>query len=265
MTTKSALHIVFVILLFGSVFLNVTLEGITAFGFIVPLISAMIFTWLLISKEPMSAYLFGVLAAGLVVSPWVPIPSFLFLFSPLLYVLGVRLFKANTEEIDVDRLSADEKVVEAEPAETMKASSQSFDNNIEQIPNQQWIIFDEEKYKKQAFTLGDETNFNVIFGTLHLDLTRADLQHDHLELSILNTFGDVRIIVPRDWSVEVESNIVMGSTRAFNRSLEGMFKQKTLRFGTDQASLGHIHIKLINILGSSRLKLEKEKKSAGLF
>lgn len=148
MTTKWALHIVFVMIVFSSIFFECNLIRYNSVGFIVPLISAMIFTWLLMSKEPMSAYLFGVLAAGLAASPWVPIPSFLFLFTPLLYILGVRLFKANTEEIDVDRLSAGEKVDLNESAKISQASPESFDNNIEQIPNQQWIIFDEEKYKK---------------------------------------------------------------------------------------------------------------------
>ncbi|MBB6449527.1 putative membrane protein [Geomicrobium halophilum] len=235
-------------IILGLIFQAIFAGSTSAFGFIVPFIFAVVAAFFVVNAHEGGAYLFMLLSAGVMVGYWTTIATWIFLIViPVLFLLIIKM-KQPVEEIDVDRDFPAQKVY----------SEGSSDPRII-LPRSKWVILNDYKIKKQAFSVGDELELNVILGSAKIDLERALMDGELMDLSLMNVLGDTTIKLPEKWSATVEMNTLLGSVKALGHQEDGIIQRSTIDVGHPASSFGHFNIKINSVLGDVKVVQKRRK------
>ncbi|SDI84742.1 LiaF domain-containing protein [Natribacillus halophilus] len=233
---------------FGLIFNFIFAGAWSPFAFILPLIFAVITLFSVLNRHESAAYFFMVLSAALMVGYWTTMNSWLILAGvPVLFLL-LSMFKKPVREIDVDKdFTADE-------GERVPASQSHV-----VVPKQKWVILGDYKLKKQAFSISDELELNIVLGSATIDLSRAIIEADSMDIAVMNVLGDAKIKLPQEWSATVEINTLLGSVKALGHQEDGFIQRETMQVGHPDHAFGHFNLKITTVLGDVKIHQPKQK------
>ncbi len=112
------------------------------------------------------------------------------------------------------------------------------------------IIFSERNISENPL---DENEYNVVFGSANIDLSKVDLEGERKTLNVNAVFSGVKIRVSRDIPLMVKAEAAFGSVNIPNEGVGGfgtsVFKSKN--YDSDKP---YLYIKASSVFGGIEIK-----------
>ncbi|QQK79538.1 hypothetical protein HUG20_06390 [Salicibibacter cibi] len=246
---RNRMSMVFMLVLAGGLIFNFLLSGMSWFGFILPLLFVLIALLCVLNMHTSGTYFFMSLSVGLMAGYWIPIGTWVFLLAIPVLFLFIAMFNKTGKVIDIDKdLDRTDKRPTSESPQTQLV-----------VPKSKWVVLGDYKLKKQAFSMQDEVELNVILGSASIDMTRAMIEADAMDFAVMDILGETKIKLPEEWSATIEIVSMMSSVKVLGHTEEGMFDRSTLQFGDPNQSFGHLNIKVTTVLGDVKISQKKQK------
>ncbi|QDI92806.1 hypothetical protein EPH95_17875 [Salicibibacter halophilus] len=245
---RSRISMLFMLVLASGLIFNFFMSGISMFGFILPLLFALIALFCALNTHKSGSYFFMALSAGLMAGYWTNIGTWIFLVTiPVLFLI-IAMLKKTGKEIDVDKDLRGSQAPKPEPQQAQLI-----------VPKSKWVVLGDYKLKKQAFSMQDELELNVVLGSASIDMTRAMIETESMDIAVMDVLGETKIKLPEEWSATVEIVSALGSVRVLGHKEEGAFDRTTLQYGEPEHSFGHLNVKVTTILGDVKISQKKQK------
>ncbi|AXF57731.1 LiaF domain-containing protein [Salicibibacter kimchii] len=241
---RSRISMLFMFVLASGLIFQLLMAGVSLFGFILPLIFAFIALFCVFTMHKSGTYFFMALSAALMAGYWTTIGTWIFLVAiPVLFLI-IAMLKKSGKVIDVDKdLGGNGKVQpSSKPAQTQLV-----------VPKSKWVVLGDYKLKKQAFSIQDEVELNVLLGSASIDMSRAAIEVESIDFAVLDVLSETKINLPEEWSATVEIVSVLGSVKVLGHKEEGAFDRTTLQFGEPEQSFGHLNVKVTTVLGEVKI------------
>jgi hypothetical protein len=122
------------------------------------------------------------------------------------------------------------------------------------VPRSKWFVMllGELRRDRRPWKLGETTNGLGFIGEMNLDLSLAALPQTGV-LRVFMGIGEVEIIVPSHLNVMVQACTLLGESRAFGESAEGIFAYShDETFGAPEAP--RLTIQIVNVIGSVTIR-----------
>ncbi|QQK75636.1 hypothetical protein HUG15_08705 [Salicibibacter cibarius] len=246
---RSRISMLLMLVVAGGLIFNFFMAGISPFGFILPFIFALIALFCVLNMHKSGTYFFMSLSAGLIIGYWTTIGNWIFLVAIPVLFLVIAMLKRPGKVIDLDKdLGGSGQVQTSESQQTQLV-----------VPKSKWVVLGDYKLKKQAFSMQNEVELNVILGNASIDMTRAMIEADAMDFSVMDILGETKIKLPEEWSATIEIVSMMSSVKVLGAKEEGMFDRSTLQFGDPNQSFGHLNIKVTTVLGDVKISQKKQK------
>jgi len=246
---RSRISTLLMLVLAGGLIFNFFMTGMSFFGFILPLIFALIALFCVLNTHESGTYFFMSLSAGLMAGYWTTIGTWIFLVAiPVLYLFIVMLKKPG-KVIDIDK----------DLGGSGKGSASERQQAQLVVPKSKWVVLGDYKLKKQAFSMQDELELNVILGSASIDMTRAMIEVESMDFAVMDILGETKLKLPEEWSASVEIVSMLSSVKVLGHKEEGVFDRSTLQFGDPNHSFGHLNLKVTTVLGDVKITQKKQK------
>ncbi len=99
----------------------------------------------------------------------------------------------------------------------------------------------------------DGLHVDMVFGDVHLDLTRSPYADKNHRVDLQSVFGDMRIIVPREMAVRAHGGNVIGDIELFDRTKKGFGNSVDVESPDYQTTQRKLTLSMQAVIGDIRV------------